>query len=196
MPVIKRYANRKLYDTDSKRYVTLEDLAGFIRRGEEVQVVDHVSGDDLTSITLMQVIFEEEKKIGGLLPKVLLTRLIRAGDNTVSTLRSRLPFLDPLNLVDDEIRRRIQALVENGKLSEDESHRLIDLLVRKPQPEAVQIVAHEEGTRPSGTNVVDLMEALKRSVGQSNRGDGRGAGDHEKAAPKPAKSSPRKRKSS
>ena len=58
MPVIKRYSNRKLYDTDAKHYVTLEDLANFVRKGEDVQVVDYTTGDDLTSMTLLQVIFE------------------------------------------------------------------------------------------------------------------------------------------
>src|SRR5512135_361111 len=72
MPLIKRYANRKLYDTEAKRYVTLEDLAGFVRQGEDVRVVDHATGEDLTSQTLFQIIFEEEKKIGGLLPQVFL----------------------------------------------------------------------------------------------------------------------------
>jgi polyhydroxyalkanoate synthesis repressor PhaR len=147
MPVIKRYANRKLYDTDSKRYVTLEDLADFIRQGEDVRVVDHVTGEDLTSTTLLQVIFEEQKKIGGLFPQVFLTRLIRAGGDTVTTLRSRLSSLDPFQVVDDEIRRRIKTLVETGKLGEDEGARLHDLLVRKPpQADVIRIPVKSEDT--------------------------------------------------
>jgi len=59
---IKRYSNRKLYDTQDKQYVTLGDVAGFVRNGEEVKVTDHVSGADLTSVTLAQIIFEEEKR--------------------------------------------------------------------------------------------------------------------------------------
>ncbi len=59
---IKRYSNRKLYDTQDKQYVTLADVAGFVRNGEEVKVTDHVSGADLTSATLAQIIFEEEKR--------------------------------------------------------------------------------------------------------------------------------------
>ena len=132
MPVIKRYANRKLYDTESKRYVTLEDLAEFIRRGEDVRVVDHVTGDDLTSLTLLQVVFEEEKKIGGLLPQVFITRLIRAGGGTMNALRSRLVSMAPFQMVDEEIRRRILALVEQGRITEEESMRWQDLLIRKP----------------------------------------------------------------
>ncbi len=134
MPVIKRYANRKLYDTETKRYVTLEDLAEFIRRGEDVRVVDYATGEDLTSQTLLQVVFEEEKKIGGLLPQVFLTRLIRAGGSTVSALRSRLVSLDPFQTVDEEIRHRIQSIVGQGLLSEDEGQRIQNLLVYRSTP--------------------------------------------------------------
>lgn len=137
MPVIKRYANRKLYDTDSKRYVTLEDLAEFIRQGEDVRVVDHVTGEDLTSVTLLQVVFEEEKKIGGLLPQVFLTRLIRTGGDTLNTLRSRLVAMDPFQMVDEEIRRRVQTLVEQGRLNESEGQRFQDLLLHR-QPDAAR----------------------------------------------------------
>lgn len=145
MPVIKRYSNRKLYDTDSKRYVTLEDLAEFIRQGEDVRVVDHVTGEDLTSVTLLQVIFEEEKKIGGLLPQLFMTRLIRAGGGAVTNLRSRLASLDPLQVVDEEIRRRIQALLEQGRITEAEAVRFQDLLIRKPaQKEGVRIPVRGE----------------------------------------------------
>lgn len=170
MPVIKRYANRKLYDTDAKRYVTLDDLAAFIRAGEEVRVVDHVTGEDLTSVTLMQVIFEEEKKIGGLLPQVMLTRLIRAGGSTVNTLRSRLSFLDPFQMVDEEIRKRVQALVEKGTLDEAEGQRIVDLLVRKPvNGEAVRIPVQGEEEAPAAPVDEDLadpaeVEALARQV--------------------------------
>jgi polyhydroxyalkanoate synthesis repressor PhaR len=152
MPVIKRYSNRKLYDSESKRYVTLEDLADFVRKGEDVRVVDHVTGEDLTSVTLLQVIFEQEKKIGGLMPQVFLTRLIRAGGDTVSALRGRLSALDPFQIFDEEIRRRILALVEQGRLTEDEGRRIQDLLVRRStSPGGVNIpVKGEEESSLSG----------------------------------------------
>ncbi len=144
MPVIKRYSNRKLYDTESKRYVTLEDLADFIRKGEDVRVVDHNTGDDLTSVTLLQVIFEEEKKIGGLLPQVFMTRLIRAGGDTVNALRSRLTAMDPFQVVDEEIRRRIQGLVDQERISQEEASRWQDLLLRKPvQADVIHVPVKE-----------------------------------------------------
>ena len=60
--VIKRYANRKLYDTQHSCYVTLEQIAQMIRDGEDVRIIDNNSKEDLTSVTLAQIIFEEEKK--------------------------------------------------------------------------------------------------------------------------------------
>jgi polyhydroxyalkanoate synthesis repressor PhaR len=56
MPLIKRYPNRKLYDTEAKSYITLEGVAALIRNGEDVQVIDHESGEDLTTLTLTQII--------------------------------------------------------------------------------------------------------------------------------------------
>jgi polyhydroxyalkanoate synthesis repressor PhaR len=78
MPLIKRYSNRKLYDTAAKRYISLRDVALLIRDGEEVQVIDFDSGDDMTALVLSQIIFEQEKRQGGSLPKSVLAGLVRA----------------------------------------------------------------------------------------------------------------------
>jgi polyhydroxyalkanoate synthesis repressor PhaR len=90
MPIIKRYPNRKLYDTEAKRYVTLEAITQMIHDGQEVQVVDHETGEDLTNLTLSQIIFEQEKKGSGLLPRALLTNLVRAGGDTLDQVRRAL----------------------------------------------------------------------------------------------------------
>jgi polyhydroxyalkanoate synthesis repressor PhaR len=79
--IIKRYQNRKLYDTSAKHYITLDGIADLIRRGNNVQIIDNVTEEDLTSVTLMQVIMEEEKKKSGFLPLSLLIGLIQAGEN-------------------------------------------------------------------------------------------------------------------
>ena len=169
MPVIKRYANRKLYDTESKRYVTLEDLAEFIRQGEDVRVVDHVTGDDLTSLTLLQGVFEEEKKIGGLLPQVFITRLIRAGSGTMDALRSRLVSMAPFQMVDEEIRRRIQALVEQGRITEEEALRWQDLLIRKPADSGeVRIPVRDDEAGSEGVRAAqDTAEAVAEAVDEA-----------------------------
>ena len=78
--VIKKYANRRMYDTSAGRYVNLEDVAGLIRKGEAVQVVDAKSGEDLTRVVLTQIIVEDAKGQPTGLPLELLRQLIVASD--------------------------------------------------------------------------------------------------------------------
>jgi polyhydroxyalkanoate synthesis repressor PhaR len=86
--VVKRYANRKLYDTQRSRYVTLEQIADMIRGGEDVKIVDNNSKEDLTAITLTQIIFEEEKK-QSFLPLSALRNIIQSGANNMTQLASQ-----------------------------------------------------------------------------------------------------------
>ena len=74
--VIKRYSNRKLYDTRESRYVTLLQIAEFVRAGQEVQIIDNNSKEDLTEITLAQIIFEEQKNASRSVPLQTLKEII------------------------------------------------------------------------------------------------------------------------
>lgn len=135
MPVIKRYPNRKLYDTEAKQYVTLEGIASLVREGQDVHVVDHATGEDLTALTLTQVVLDQEKKAGGLVPNTVLSGLVKAGGKTLSALRHSLA--SPLGfwgLVDDEVTRRIEALVTSGELTEQEGVRLRQKLITQSAP--------------------------------------------------------------
>jgi polyhydroxyalkanoate synthesis repressor PhaR len=136
MPVIKRYPNRKLYDTEAKQYITLLGIGSLIREGREVQVVDHASGEDLTCVTLTQVIFELERKRTGFLPQAVLTGLIQAGGETLGSLRRSLAF--PLGLArhvdeeiegasDDQIER---VLTSRGVPTRDQFQQLVEQLDR------------------------------------------------------------------
>jgi polyhydroxyalkanoate synthesis repressor PhaR len=78
--VIKRYSNRKLYDTQESRYVTLEEIEEMIRGGREISVVDASTGEDLTSVTLTQIILEHERAHRGTLPTNFLHQLIKHGE--------------------------------------------------------------------------------------------------------------------
>jgi polyhydroxyalkanoate synthesis repressor PhaR len=82
--LIKRYASRRLYNTETSDYVTLEDIAKFIRAGREVQIVDLKSGDNLTRQYLLQIIAEHESRGENVLPISVLTDLVRscAGQST------------------------------------------------------------------------------------------------------------------
>ena len=76
--LIKRYASRRLYNTETSDYVTLEDIAGFSREGREVQIVDLKTGDDLTRQFLLQIIAEHESRGENVLPVDVLTDLVRS----------------------------------------------------------------------------------------------------------------------
>ena len=76
--LIKRYASRRLYNTETSDYVTLEDIAGFVRAGREVQIIDLKSGDDLTRQYLLQIVAEHEAKGENVLPVDVLTDLVRS----------------------------------------------------------------------------------------------------------------------
>lgn len=78
--LIKRYSNRKLYDLQQSRYVTLDALERLIGEGKDLSVVDARTGADLTSITLVQILLERERTRRGMLPPALLHRMIRHGE--------------------------------------------------------------------------------------------------------------------
>lgn len=130
MPVIKRYPNRKLYNTESKQYITLEEISQLIREGAEVRVVDHASGEDLTAVTLTQIIFELEKKQRGFLPHSILSGLIQAGGERIGAIQRTLASTLGLDrLVDEEIRQRLHTLAEEGELNANEAKQLLAKLV-------------------------------------------------------------------
>jgi polyhydroxyalkanoate synthesis repressor PhaR len=74
---IRRYGNRKLYDSAGRRYVTLDDVARLVAEGQEVEVVDQTTGEDLTSLTLAQVLLEGLKQGASRIPRQVLVRLVR-----------------------------------------------------------------------------------------------------------------------
>lgn len=76
--LIKRYASRRLYNTETSDYVTLEDIAEFIRDGREVQIIDLKSGDDLTRQYLLQIVAEHESRGESVLPINVLNDLVRS----------------------------------------------------------------------------------------------------------------------
>jgi len=83
--LIKRYGSRKLYDTEESRYVSLEELAGWIRSGQHIRVIDNKTSDDVTPQTLTQIISEEGRRGTSLLPNDVLHDLIRIGEQAVTS---------------------------------------------------------------------------------------------------------------
>lgn len=130
MLMIKRYPNRKLYDTEKKQYITLDGIAEIIRQGKDVTVIDHATGEDLTTLTLTQIIVEQEKKQSGLLPRSVLASLIQAGGDRWSNFQRALAASQNFfKQFDDEIYRRVEELVKKGELSEKEGQNMLNKLL-------------------------------------------------------------------
>ncbi len=160
MPLIKRYPNRKLYDTEAKQYVSLEGLRQIIRQGGEIQVIDHASGEDLTAATLVQIIHEQEKLQRGLAPLSLLAAIIRFGGEHFLPRSFDLP-MSYLQEFEQEARRRIQQLIRQGELLEEEGLRLLEKLLSTGQP--ILADAQEKGDR--------AVERLFAAMGLPSRAD-------------------------
>lgn len=100
--VIKRYANRKLYDTQHSRYVTLDQISEMIRAGDEVKIVDNKTKEDLTSVTLAQIIFEEEKKQRSFMPLGAMRNIIQHGGEWFAEAQRRVTSVLPFKRDHDE----------------------------------------------------------------------------------------------
>jgi polyhydroxyalkanoate synthesis repressor PhaR len=124
--VIKRYTNRKLYDTVESRYVTLDEISEMIKAGTEVRILDNRTKDDLTSVTLAQIIFEEEKKTSKMSLRTLKD-LIRHGseraaqlvEDTQAELRGRV------EAVRQAAEQRVQTLINKGQQTSDRAKEMV-----------------------------------------------------------------------
>jgi polyhydroxyalkanoate synthesis repressor PhaR len=130
VPIIKRYPNRKLYDMDSKQYITLDGIAELIQQDKEIHVIDHASGQDITAVTLTQIILDQERNQHGSLPHSFLAGWIQANSDRLSSLqRNMSSSLGFLHVVDKEIRRRMTMLINRGELTEKDARALLDKLL-------------------------------------------------------------------
>src|SRR6185503_17510633 len=130
MATIRRYDSRKLYDPTASRYVSLEEIAARIRRGEEIEVLDNATGENVTAATLMQIILEEGKSGRGRLPSEVLHDLVRVSGEKISTgagqvqttmnnlMRASLDRLAPIREAKRDIARLEERLRQlEGTLS-------------------------------------------------------------------------------
>jgi polyhydroxyalkanoate synthesis repressor PhaR len=147
--LIKRYESRKLYDTEESRYVSLDEMAEWIRGGHEVRVVDNATGADVTAQMLTQIILDEGRKGTAFLPSELLHELVRAGQKAVESgveqvqhrmdrfLQSSIDRLAPVRKAREEmdrLRERLEQL--EGSLNNLEESRAAATTGRRPAPKA------------------------------------------------------------
>ena len=107
--IIKRYANRKLYDTEHSRYVTLDQISEMIRNGDDVKIVDNKTKEDLTTVTLAQIIFEEEKKQRSFLPLNAMRNIIQSGGEWFAEAQRRVQSILPGKRKDGEADEEVEG---------------------------------------------------------------------------------------
>ena len=143
--IIKRYANRKLYDTEHSRYVTLDQISEMIRNGDDVKIVDNKTKEDLTTVTLAQIIFEEEKKQRSFLPLGAMRNIIQSGGEWFA-----------------EAQRRVQSILP-GKRNQDGTDAGPDGLSEEP----VAAVAAEESPNDEAAAKKKSLAALREWIDHS-----------------------------
>ncbi len=145
--VIKRYANRKLYDTRESRYVTLQQIAKFVRDGEDVAIIDNTTKEDLTNVTLAQIIYEEEKSAAEAKREVA----------SVGTLRQLI----------QQSGERLMTSLREGPMGK--------LIARKddepdPEPPAEEVRPAKESKKSVFTSSKEALDELQRLADDRMRG--------------------------
>lgn len=114
--LIKRYANRKLYNTETSRYITLKGIAELVERGEDVRVMDNETGADITSITLSQILVDNERRDHTGVPRTLLSDLIqRSGDALYGAIKRGVGDAQGgIEEIQRNVRRAIRTREEEG----------------------------------------------------------------------------------
>ncbi|MCP3061933.1 polyhydroxyalkanoate synthesis regulator DNA-binding domain-containing protein [Myxococcus sp. K38C18041901] len=150
--IIKRYTNRKLYDTVESRYVTLDEIAAMIKEGTEVRIVDNRTKEDLTSVTLAQIIFEEEKKKNQM-PLSVLREIIRHPGESIS------------GFIQKEVSPRVASIREEAESRLDKLLRREEAVkagLEVPPEEPLQQAA-DANLPAGGLSPADLLKASQRA---------------------------------
>ncbi len=131
--VVKRYSNRKMYDTSAKRYITLEEISALVRDGVEVKVIDNQTGEDITGVTLSQIVVEKERRHEGILPRTFFTEVLQKSGRTMIDTAKRLVsgWFGTALLDEEEITRTVDGLVEAGKIARAQADELKSALIEK-----------------------------------------------------------------
>jgi len=162
--IVKRYQNRKLYDTQNSCYVTLDEIGQMVKQGEDVKVIDNRTGDDLTSITLTQIIFEEEKKKKSLLSLPTLKNIIQSGGESLAGFfhKSLNTSVSSITNVKDEAEKVIGKLKgefeESGTFIKDFIHRA------HKSVDELQFKVEEKLKKPFGSSLQSKLPNLKNEI--------------------------------
>lgn len=168
--LIKRYGNRKLYDTQDSAYITLDGIASLVRAGEDVRVIDNDTGEDLTALIFGQIIAEEQKKKGGngLLSIPVLRWIIQEGESRIQEFLQRVDDTrEAIDSVRDLAEKGVERLVKrSGELLEspqrslDALQKQIDTQVRR----SVEAIAGHPTVQGELTRIQTSLHRLEEQI--------------------------------
>jgi polyhydroxyalkanoate synthesis repressor PhaR len=169
---IKKYANRRLYNTGTSTYVTLEDLAAMVKKGEDFVVYDAKTGEDITRSVLTQIIFEQENKEGGqnLLPITFLRQLIRFYGDSMQMMVPRYleVSIDSLTREQEKFRNQMTQALGSGPFApmEEQVRRNMEMFERAfsmftPFGRREGEAAEAEKPQSSGNEIDDLKRQME-----------------------------------
>lgn len=172
MKLIKRYTNRKLYDTERSCYVTLDEIAEMVRDGEEVKIIDNKSGDDLTTVTLAQIVFEEEKRDRRMLPLQTLRLIIQAPGDFIQRLsRPMQDFGEQTRQHVDRFKKQAEVQQENlvaplREFIESVQRNIDEMQARLDErmKDTVDALTHVPDLSGDIEQLRDRLEAVERDV--------------------------------
>lgn len=180
--LIKRYGSRKLYDTTESRYVSLEEIAAWIRNGEEIEVQDNATSEDVSAQTLTQIISEEGRKRSLLLSSELLHDLIRAGGSVVTTRVKQIQ-----NGVEGFVKKSLDRIVPVSRVRDEMS-----LLRSRLDELEAALTAAEKAEAQNEEPPAEEKPAKKPAAKRAPRKTTTSKSDGTKAAPK-TRRAPRKK---
>lgn len=175
--LIKRYANRKLYDTERSCYVTLDEIAEMVKQGEDLRIVDNRTGEDLTGVTLTQIIYEDQKKTSERsngLPLNALRSIIQQGGeifmklSTPSAWRSEP---EPRKRVSYDLPEEtliLQRLEEARRTTAPGQEAHLDALHKQMKGMAEQMESMERQLKQLTRTVADLRGELRKNMGRDS----------------------------
>ena len=160
--LVKRYSNRKLYDTSESRYVTLDEIGRWVKAGEDVKILENDSGEDLTAVTFAQIILEEERKTSGLLSLRVLRDLIQHGESALQGLAAKVESgMEAIRTVPERAGRRVQELVQvSDRLAQ--LQQVVDETVRR----SVEMVTQHPAFQKEMRRIERTVRALETRIGR------------------------------
>jgi polyhydroxyalkanoate synthesis repressor PhaR len=167
--LVKRYGNRKLYDTSESRYVTLDEIGRWVKAGEDVKILENDTGEDLTAVTFAQIILEEERRRSGFLSLPMLRQIIQHGEEALQGLAARFDRgMEVIRSAPERAGRRVQELTQVADRL-GQLQRIVDETVRRSVERVTQLPAFQKEMRRIERSVRALEARIARLRGQDGQ---------------------------